>query len=570
MRLKVSKSKNSTSLYVIKSIYEDKKRTTKIVEKLGTFEAIKKKYPDKDPYEWALEYIAKLTEAEKSKCAEVIVRYSPTRRITKDEQRTYLGGYLFLQAIYYELGLPDICKSISARHRFTYDLNEILSRLVYGRILEPASKLATHEWARTLLQGVSFEEHHTYRALEVLAKESGFIQSKLYKNSKKAMKRNDAILYYDCTNYFFEIEEESGYRQYGPSKENRPLPLVEMGLFMDGDGMPLAFGINAGNTSEQKTLIPLEKQIMEDFAHSEFVVCTDAGLSSIANRRFNDVENRCFITTQSIKKLKAYLKSWALGESGWRLKEGGEVFDLQDIDEEKHRDSVFYKERWLNDGGLEQRLIITFSPKYRTYQRSIRNRQIKRAEDLIDSHPKRIAKPRQNDFKRLISSTAVTSDGEVADKEVYAIDSTRIAEEEAFDGFYGVCTNLEGDASKIAAINKKRWQIEECFRIMKHEFKARPVFLSRDDRIEVHFMTCFIALMVYRVLERKLDGNYTITEIIEGLKHMSFLKVKGEGYIPSYTRTDFTDSLHELFGFRTDYQVLTKAHMREIFRVTEK
>lgn len=570
MRLKISKSKNTTSLYVIKSTYEKGKRSSKVVEKLGTTAEIKKKYPDCDPLTWAKEYIEMLNEKDKANKREVIVRYLPTKLIEKDERRLFGGGYLFLQRLYHDLKLDVVCKDISGRYRFDFNLDEILSRLVYGRILNPSSKLACHRWQKTLIESTAADKHHYYRALEVLARESDFIQSELYKNSKKIQQRNDSILYYDCTNFFFEIEQEEGDKQYGHSKENRPNPIVQMGLFMDGDGIPLAFSITPGNTNEQSTLIPLEKKIMSDFEHSKFIVCTDAGLSSAANRKFNDTAERSFITTQSIKKLKGYLKAWALEESGWKLTSDGPDINIADLDEKTHYNSVFFKERWINDGELQQRLVITFSLKYRTYQRHIRNGQIERAVKLMDSNPKKIGSPRQNDFKRFISKTQVTSNGEIAEKAHYAINSAKITEEEAYDGFYAVCTNLEDEASKIAEINSRRWEIEECFRIMKHELKARPAYLSRDDRIKAHFMTCFIALIVYRLLEKRLDEKYTCTEIIDALRAMNFMKVKGEGYIPTFTRDNFTDDLHKEFGFRTDFQIVTTQQMRKIIRMTKK
>jgi len=573
MRLKKSVSKNSTSLSIIKSTYENGKRSSKVVENLGNLEQIRAAHPGLDPLVWAQARCDELTAAEAAGKQDILVRLSPAKRIKEGELRSVNGGYLFLQDIYYDLGLQHICRTIKDKYRFTFDLNEILSRLIYGRILHPTSKRATHVFSKTFIEPCTFELQHVYRALEVIANECDFIQAELYKNSKKISRRNDTILFYDCTNYFFEIEQEEGLKQYGYSKEHRPSPIVQMGLFMDGDGVPLAFCINPGNTNEQNTLVPLERKILKDFAHSRFIVCTDAGLSSASNRRFNDTKTRRFITTQSIKKLKGYLKDWALDPGGWRLSPEGKEYDITKLDEEKCKDLIFFKERWIKEDtedALEQRLIITFSIKYRNFQRQIRSRQIERAERLIKTNPKKIQTPRQNDFKRLISKTPLTPDGEIANKTVYTIDEERIDAEQAYDGLYSVCTNLKDSAPMIAAINKKRWEIEECFRIMKDEFKARPAYLSRDDRIKAHFATCFVSLVIYRLLEKKLGGKYTCSEILSGLKSMNFLKVKGEGYIPSYTRNDFTDDLHKEFGFRTDHQIVTTAHMRENIRKTKK
>lgn len=319
MRLKVSRSKNAASLYVTKTVYEGKKQRTITVEKLGTEKELREKLNGDDPYEWARHYIEKLNLEEKNQQREVILKFKQSRLIPLNEQRLYNGGYLFLQQLYFWLGLPKICSAISNKYKFTYDLNGILSRLIYGRILYPSSKLNTFEESVKLLEPPGFQLQHVYRALDVICAEDGYIQSELYKNSKSISKRNDKILFYDCTNFFFEIEQEDGLKQYGPSKEHRPNPIVEMGLFMDGDGIPLAFSIHPGNKGEQKTLIPLEEQIMKDFQHAKFIVCTDAGLSSTDNRKFNNKEDRAFITTQSIKKLKKYLRDWCLEPTGWRL-----------------------------------------------------------------------------------------------------------------------------------------------------------------------------------------------------------------------------------------------------------
>ena len=570
MRLQISKSKNASSLYVTKSIYVNGVSTSKVVEKLGTYDDLKEKLNGEDPIEWAKAYVAELTRKEKEEKREVLVRYSPAKQIEKDEQKSFNGGYLFLQQIYHQLGLSKISKVISDKYKFTYNLDSVLSRLVYSRIIFPASKLATCEQSKLFMEQPEFELQHVYRSLEVLAKESDYIQSELYKNSLKICDRNKGILYYDCTNYFFETEQEDGLRQYGVSKEHRPNPIVQMGLFMDGDGFPLAFCINKGNTNEQVTLKPLEKKIISDFGLSRFVVCTDAGLASVANRKFNDIQDRAFITTQSIKKLKASLREWALDPTGWKMSGSDVLYDLTELNEDSNLDLTFYKERWIKEKDLEQKLIVTFSTKYQKYQQSIRNRQIERAQKVIDTNPGKLKKCNSNDYKRFISKSHCTENGEVAENESYSIDTDLIAGEAAYDGFYAVCTNLDDDASAIIKVNQRRWEIEESFRIMKSEFKARPVYLQRDDRIEAHFTTCFISLMIYRILEKKLGEKYTCHDIVTGLRDMNFFEITGEGYLPTYTRTDLTDDLHDAFGFRTDYQIVNTKQMKKIFKDTKK
>ena len=570
MRLQIVKSKNAQSLYVVKSIYHNKKRTNKVIEKLGTYENLKKVL-NEDPIVWAKKHVDELNMKEKEGTRDVLVKYSPTKIIEKNLQTSFNVGYLFLEKIYYELGLNNICNKISDKYKFAYDLNNILSRLIYSRIIYPSSKLATFQLSKKYIEQPNFELHDIYRALEVISKETDFIQAELYKNSLKISKRNTNILYYDCTNYFFEIEQECGLRQYGPSKEHRPNPITQMGLFMDGDGIPLAFNITAGNTNEQVTLKPLEETILEDFKLSKFVVCTDAGLASNTNRKFNDKDDRAFITTQSIKKLKKHLMEWALSPDEWCLSGNNKKYNISDIEEDEatielYKDRIFFKERWIKENGLEQKLIVTYSLKYKNYQRQIRNSQIERAKVAISNKSFKLDKHNQNDFRRFIKRTNVTKDGEIAEKKVLTLNTDTVQKEEKFDGFYGVCTNLEDNAEEIIKVNQRRWEIEESFRIMKSEFKARPVYLSRDDRIIAHFTTCFLSLVILRFLEKRLNEKYTISQIIDTLKNMNFTESIGNGYIPTYTRTELTDELHKEFNFRTDYQITTKSNMKKIFK----
>lgn len=569
MRLKITKSKNASSLYVIKSTYKDGKNSSKIVEKLGTYAELSERLGGQDPIEWAKAYIAQLNEKEKEDHAKVMVQFSPTKPIDMDKQRTYNLGYLFLQQIYYALGLPKICEQITQKYQYEFDLNSVLSRLIYGRILFPASKLSTYKLSSTFLEKPAFELQHVYRALEVIAKETDFIQAQLYKNSLKLSQRNSGILYYDCTNYFFEIEQEGGIKQYGASKEHRPNPIVQMGLFMDGDGIPLAFCVNSGNTNEQLTMKPLEQKILKDFNLSKFIVCTDAGLASNSNRIFNDQENRAFITTQSIKKLKKYLMDWALSETGWRCGKDNTLYDLSALNEEEDYEKIFFKERWVKENGLEQKMIVTFSLKYKEYQRHIRQSQIERALKAMESHPDKIQKSNQNDYKRFVKRNSFTAQGQAADQDIYCLDDELIAQEEKFDGFYAIGTNLEDDALSIIKVSNRRWEIEDCFRVMKTEFKARPVYLQRDERIAAHFTTCFLALLIFRFLEKKLDERFTACEIIHGLREMNALEILGDGFVPVYTRNEFTDTLHAVFGFRTDYQINTNRHMRKVIAMTK-
>ena len=569
MRLKISKSKNTNLYYVIKSIYIEGKQKTKTVERLGNEQEVLEKSNGEDPIVWAKKYIEELNKKEKEGHVEVFEKYSNSKQIPKNVQKIFNGGYFFLQDIYYGLKLDKICKDISKQYKFEYDLDSILSRLIYTRILNPSSKLSSFEASKKLLEQPNFELQHIYRALEVIANETEYIESCVYKNSLNLVNRNTKILYYDCTNYFFETEQAEGLKQYGVSKEHRPTPIVQMGLFMDGDGFPLAFCINPGNTNEQTTLKPLEQQIIKDFEFSHFVVCTDAGLASKENRIYNNIQNRSYIVTQSLKKIKGHLKEWALSPNGWHTMDSNKEINLNNIDNSFENNNVYYKERWINENDLEQRLIVSYSPKYAAYQRNIRNAQIIRAENLI-ANPSATSRSKQNDPKRFVTTTHITSDGEIADKKKVTLNTKAINDEAMFDGFYAVCTTLDDEISEIIKVNKRRWEIEESFRILKTEFKTRPVYLKNDDRIKAHFTVCFLSLLIYRILESKLDYKFSSSEIIKTLREMNFLKIGGEGYIPTYIRNDLTDYLHHAFSFRTDKEIITKNDLKIILEKIKK
>ena len=569
MKVSVSKSKNQTIYYLSKSVWINGKSTTKTIEKIGSEDELLKVCGDLTPLEWAKQYAAKRSAEEKASKKDIMIKYSSSALIKKGTCRSVNVGYLFLKDIYYDLKIHDICAQMAEKYKIEYDLNQILSMLLFSRIIYPGSKRSSLELSKKFLESPDCKLHHVYRALEVLAKENDFFQAQLYKNSEKVVDRHKKVLYYDCTNYYFEIEETDDFRKYGHSKENRPNPIVQMGLFMDADGIPLTFSLFNGNENEQPSMKPLEKKILSDFGMTKFIVCTDAGLSSVSNRVFNNTPNRKFVTTQPIKKLKGFLKDYCLGADGWHLIGDERKYKLDELDKSDYYEKTFYKERWINEDGLEQHLVVTFSFQYRDYMRKIRSRQLERAEKLVNN-PSSLKKKQPNDPRRFIRQDHCTSDGEVADKMIPSIDEDVAREEERYDGFYAVCTNLEDDVATIISINQKRWQIEECFRIMKSEFHARPVYLSRKDRITAHFITCFTALILYRILEKKLDESYTSESVIRTLKEMNMLIAPGEGYIPEYTRTDLTDKLHDVFGFRTDYEIVSQRDMKKILTSTRK
>ena len=576
MYVSITGNKGNQDVYIKQSYRKDNGKTSsRIYKKLGKYNTLLEQFSgnEKELMNWAKKEAEKETLAYNQQKEKVSLSLSPLVRIPLDEERVFNIGYLFLQKICSELRIDNICRNIRNHHKFSYDFQAILTDLIYARILAPSSKLSSYKYCHSLLEPPKYSLQDLYRALSVLAEESDFIQEELYKNSNFIHPRNSKILYYDCTNYYFEIETEDGIKKYGKSKEHRPNPIITMGLFMDADGIPLAFDIFPGNQNEQLTLKPLEKKVIKDFNCSEFVFCSDAGLGGKSNRFLNSFGNRSYVITYSLKKMKKEERELALLPTQFKVPGSNKLIDLRTLDESdpKVYNTIYYKEHPLVTGDMDETVIITYSPKYKAYQSKIRNAQIDRAKKMIQSSDKTRKGKGSNDPSRFIQRTAVTEDGEIAQKNIYQLDETKILEESMYDGFYAVVTNLEGDIREIININKQRWEIEENFRIMKSEFEARPVFVRREDRIKAHFLTCFISLLVYRLLEKKLGEEFTCSQILETLRNMNVtLLSKDSGYIPSYKRTKITDKLHSSFGFRTDYEFTRKSTMRTIIKETKQ
>ena len=574
MRLSTSRSKNTVIYYIIKDYNKNGKRSTKIVKKIGNIEEVKKMAGNQNYKEWLKDYVKQYNE-EHCKSETIIIKKNNKKIIPMNINSTFNVGYLFLEKLYYQLKLNDICNKIQNKYKFKFDLNEILSYLVYARIIYPSSKLETFKQCQNFIEQPNFQLHDEYRALNYIADNMDYIQENLFNNSENVIKRNADVIYYDCTNYFFEIDNEDDLRKYGISKEHRPNPIVGMGLFMDGDGLPLSCNIYPGNQNEQKTLIPEETKIINNFKlnNTKMILCTDAGLSSDDIKKFNIKDNRGFVITQSLKKLKDEYKSQVFDKSGWRIPgDLKNIYNLENIEsdeslKEKYYETMFYKIIETETKSVKQDLIVTFCFKYFDYNRNIRNNQIERDKKSITTNNVTRKGKNQNDYRRFIDSLNYTNDGEAAENTSYTINQELIKEEEKYDGYYALTTNLVGDIDKIFKIVKGRWEIEESFRIMKSDFLARPVNLSREDRIKAHFMTCFISLFIYRLLEKKLDYKYTTSQILNTLRNMNVLENKGDGYIPEYIRTDLTDDLHDIFGFRTDYEINTYKDFKKIFNI---
>jgi len=566
----VPSGKDDAILYYAVSIRKGKKTTSRNVRRIGRLSELRKEYAD--PVAHFRAEAKRLTEEGKS---ETSFEIPANRMIDPTKRRRIMLGYIFPQSVYYSLGLDTVMKGIRNGSKATYDFNRIMRDLVIGRVLSPLSKSSTYGKAFSFPEPPDYGLHHVYRSLSLMAENFDLIEEKAFKGMRKYADVDTSVTYYDCTNFYFETEEEDGFRTYGKSKENRPNPIVQMGLFLDRNGLPISMCINPGKTNEQKTMIPLEKLMTERFGIRKFVVCADCGLSGKKNLRFNSAENHGFVVTKSLKKASEEVRARLMGDGGWRrFGDGsGRLYSLKEIREDANlKDDIFYHdERFvMGSDGFEERIVTTYCGRLREYQRSVRERQLQRAMELV-SQGKLRKGVNQNDVRRFIAVDSVTEDGEVAERKVFSIDRERFEEESKYDGFHAVTTDLADDPGEIIRINKGRWEIEESFRVMKSDFDARPVFVSREDRIRAHFLTCYLAYMIFRVIEQKInkgDERYTDAEILRTLR--DYEAVDAESFYVGAMEGKAVRALESTFGLAGSMTAFSKAQFRRLVARSKK
>ena len=566
----VPSGKDDAILYYAVSIRKGKKTTSKNVRRIGRLSELKKEYTD--PIAHFRAEAKRLTDEGRSESSFEI---PANLMLDPMKKRRVMLGYIFPQSVYYSLGLDMVMRGIRNESKATYDFNRIMRDLIIGRVLSPLSKSSTYEKAFSFPEPPDYDLQHVYRSLSLMAKSFDLIEEKAFKGMKKYADVDTSVTYYDCTNFYFEIEEEDGFRTYGKSKENRPNPIVQMGLFLDRNGLPISMCINPGRTNEQKTMIPLEKLMTERFGIEKFVVCADCGLSGKRNLRFNSTENHGFVVTKSLKKVSEDVRARLMGDGGWKRfgDASGRLYSLKEIREDANlRDVIFYHDEKFAMGsdGFEERIVTTYCGRLREYQRSVRERQLQRAMELVRQGKIRKG-VNQNDVRRFIVVDSVTENGEVAEKKVFSIDRERFEEESEYDGFYAVTTDLDDDPGEIIRINRGRWEIEESFRIMKSDFDGRPVFVSREDRIRAHFLTCYLAFMIFRIIEQKLnkgDVRYTDPEILRTLR--DYEAIDAENFYVGAMEGKAVRALESTFGLVGSMTAFSKAQFRRLVARSKK
>lgn len=609
MKLNYDKKSSDPTYFIQQGFRNGKKTSTRNVCRIGKHSELLA-MGIKDPLEYAREQVAKANEEYKNGKVDLTVHVDFDEKVASSgnvvSESTLKGiGYFFLQAIYQKLGIRDFLKNAVRDSGITFDPDEVNRFLTYARILEPDSKLGTYDHLSRYYESPGFDYQHIMRTLDILYKNYDAYITSLYENSLKIAARNTSVCYFDCSNYYFEIESQDpdyvdevtgeiirGFRRYGPSKEHRPNPLVEMGLFIDADGIPLSMCIAAGSDSEQTLAIPLEKKLSAMLKGKKFIYCADAGLGSLNIRSFNSLGGRAFIVTQSVKKLSDVMKQAVFNDCDYRLLSDDSPvsirtmreFDRFDEDNKGLYQDLAYKEiiadRAIDVGLteevfcangkkknvkskalLKQKIIITFSRKALEYQRYIRNRQIERAQAMLNDLDPESYRKGPHDVTRFIKRSSKGANGEKA-SDSYILDEERIAEEEKYDGYYAVATNLSDSAKDILAINSQRYKIEDCFRVMKTNLSARPVFHRSPEHITAHFLLCYTALLIFRLLQKKLDSygqtlksgpkHFTADQIIETLRNMEVADVNDMYYMATYKGSDVLDALNAIFDLKLD------------------
>lgn len=567
--------------------------------RLGTLAEIREREGVTDPWLWAQQELSRRNEEERLGRQTLKIELSPTKRIKAGEQTRYSGADLMLIPLYNALGLPQICRELQKGIKAQYSLNEILEALVVLRILYPCSKKSTCELNSKRIRKTSFALEDVYRALTLLSSHIDDIQARVWQNSQKLMRRNTRVIYYDCTNYYFEIEDNDrdyvdmetgeviiGLRKRGKSKENRPNPIVQMGLLMDGDGIPLLFIIFPGNESEQPSLQRIEEMVARKFGLNEFIISTDAGLGSEDNRRYNMTEGREYITVQSLPSLSKADQDMALDPRGWRVayRDKGlapidrsspekEIFNLDEIDLDAERGTRFYKEIIVNKNlrgdittSRPERIIVTYNHDFALYLRHKREERISTAQKII-SRKQTKSRQSQQDPRRYVTTDYVTKDGQKAAKVRMALDEKAIAHEQRFDGFYAYGTSLDDNAIDVLRARSFHHEIEHLFRTTKTFLDARPVHLRRQERIRSHFLVCFLAMIILKILQKQLNmPELSIDCLIGTLRSFEFDYFKSVGYRPLFERNDITDQLQETTGLHFDTEIVETKRMNKLYR----
>ena len=613
MKLYYDKRLKDPTYYIQQGFRNGKKTTTKNIKRLGKHSELL--LITDDPLEYAKNEVKKMNEEYRSGRSEFIVTMDFNERIPSTDSpcsnSTSLNiGYLYLKDIYAKLNLSDFFKSVSSDRKITYDCNKICQFLTYARTLDPASKYGTYDKLDTYYEKPQVEYQHMIRFLDILDRNSDKYLKHLFDNSENIVKRDTSVMYYDCTNYFFETEKPDeeivdevtgeiilGLRQFGISKENKTSPIVEMGLIMDSRGIPISMCIHPGNTNEQLTAVPLEKEVIKMTGNKKFIYCADAGLGSYNIRKFNDMGGRAYIVTQSVKKLGQEIKDIVFNDSNYRLLSNDDAITLKEmrtfnkkdannlslyndfaykvIPANTAMDTGLYEEKVYKNGRtkkvkakgtLHQYIIVTFSRKMMEYQRTIRERQLERAKKLLRLKDPEKIKKGPNDIRRFLKNTS-------SDTANYVLDMDKIHEEEKYDGFYAVATNLDDSAKDILAVAQNRYKIEDCFRIMKTNFDARPVFLRKPERIRAHFLICYTALLIYRLMECKLDDNLThvtTSNLIKTLRNMNVVNMDDMYYKSIYSGSQALDALERCFELQLNRKYYRPSDLNKIVKKYSK
>ena len=598
MHIEQKKSGKKTQIYICKKkrvINKKGKSVPKsfIVKKLGFKEDLLKSYPG-DELDKYLKDQVKLAESEEDVSLSYI-KTNDSLDLNLDEQMCFNFGYIYPQILLNNLKLKEFLDTIAAQTKITYDFSSIVIDLIISQIIDPKSKRGFYNSPKLYRKEKDYDLQHVYRSLDILAANTDIINAYTYKELKKYKNLNSKIYYYDCTNFYFDTDNCDDFRRMSKSKEGIYAPLVQLGALIDDKGFLVGMLVFNGSKNEQDTLKTVEQKLQKQFSIKNIIICTDAGLNSADNRYFNSQENRKFICTQPLSKLKQHIKNRVKSNSNWKLLNGNDtnltpekLCDLykksQGKDVETYLNTVIYKVINIKENieikdeldsnrkkkvkDFEQTLIVSFSLKYMLMQNYYFTKDLNKAKECID-HPSEFNKNTSHCFKRLVKNIRYNNETGVITSQKLSLNEDKIEKETEFFGYYCVATNLDETPNKVVSLNKYRWNIEYMFRTMKTNLNAHPLFVNTEEHIKGHLEIVCLAINVLRLLHLDMykamgktedigklddeDPDYewlTLNTILDTLRGMNLTKlnVEEEIFVPSFTRTKLTDALGKTYG----------------------
>ena len=562
MYLKKSTSKKSgrTHLSIVNGYWDSdcKQSRTKTIQTLGYVDELSKEYDD--PIAHFEKIVAEMNEEQKKNDSIATININLKEQLSKNTSNKKNFGYAAASKIYHELEIDKFLVNRQRHLNIDFSLNNVMKLMVFSRLLYPCSKKKTFENKDLFFENSDFSIDDVYRALTLMNKHRDAIQLFIYDHIKEQYGRNTEIVYYDVTNYYFEIDEPDELRRKGVSKEHRPDPIVQMGLLMDTFGMPIAYKLFKGNDNDCTTLLPVLKEIRKDFNLGRIIVVADKGLNTGENIYYNLKRGNGYVFSQSVRRANKELKAYVLKDNGYTWYG----------DEYKKKSRINPREIEVMENGekvkktIEEKQVIFYSKDYDKRAKAEREPALQKARELIKD-PSKFKQSNSYGAAKYVKNINFDKEtGEIiTTKGILSFDDKKLKEEEMLDGYYAIVSSeLQLSDDRIIDIYRGLWKIEESFKITKSDLEARPVYLSREDRIQAHFLICFIALVIARILQHRVENQYCVSRILESLGNVC-CSLTEENYYKFEHRDDVTDAIGNALGIDFTRKYMTFGEIKK-------